>query len=738
MVTLNEPIAFTASITSSKGSSFCFGETTTLSASNGTSYLWNTGATTASISVAVSGTYSVTVTNSNGCQATTSIVINANNCSPVCPSISNLLQNGSFENPAKYGYYGFEQMPYWTNAVDGNKIEIMGANLYCVGCWTAPSDGIQFIELNANNRGNIHQDVAVLPNKSLDLSFMHRARESAVGVEKLRVTLSDPTDNSNVYTFDVTAVYGVWKKITGSYVTGPNQTSVRVRLQTITSMYPGSGNYLDNVILNYKDCGPNRVAVTGANYLCANASSTTLSVTNTTDAVSYLWSNGATTPTITVNQPGSYFVKVTFVNGTSSISAPFIVSDFLTSAAINGATAFCSGTSNVLTASGGSSYLWNTGATTASINVTSSGTYSVTISNTNGCSIVKQLVVETYTCTPGYCTSSTNLITNGSFENPALPISWNTVSVPNWTNLVDGNKIEVHKNVLNIPVPNGNQYIELNGSTYGKIYQDVIVSPNKSYKLSFMHRGRSTSNETIKVTLIDPLTNTNLYSFTSTATYNIWKKVEANYSSSLNQTKVRVQFEAISGLSASFGNFVDDIRLNYLECAESSAVVIGNNQVCNGSSTTLSLLNNNNIVSYLWSNGATNPIITVNQPGNYFVTVTLNNGTTLTSSTFVVNECNYIINRQNDISKEKEIVVNYNVILYPNPTSEAFSINIVSNSNELIEISIYDIQGRNIENKVFKKEDLNSINIGSNLPSGIYNVIVKQGENVKSQRLIKN
>jgi hypothetical protein len=84
-----------------------------------------------------------------------------------------------------------------------------------------------------------------------------------------------------------------------------------------------------------------------------------------------------------------------------------------------------------------------------------------------------------------------------------------------------------------------------------------------------------------------------------------------------------------------------------------------------------------------------------------------------------------------------EKVINYNVILYPNPTVSSFSLNVVSDNNEMIEVSVYDIQGRNIENKTFNKEDINSITIGDTLPTGIYNVIVKQGENIKSQRLIK-
>ena len=126
----------------------------------------------------------------------------------------------------------------------------------------------------------------------------------------------------------------------------------------------------------------------------------------------------------------------------------------------------------------------------------------------------------------------------------------------------------------------------------------------------------------------------------------------------------------------------------------------------------------------------------LNQAGNYSVTVTLNAGSSLTSSTFNVSTCNVIVNKT-AVEKIEEKVINYNVILYPNPTVSSFSLNVVSDSLDTIEVSVYDIQGRNIENKTFSKEDINSISIGESLPTGIYNVIVKQGENIKSQRLIK-
>jgi subtilisin family serine protease len=61
----------------------CLGEVSTLTASGGTSYLWENGSTTSSIDVSpiVTTTYSVTVTNNNGCTDTESITITVNSCS---------------------------------------------------------------------------------------------------------------------------------------------------------------------------------------------------------------------------------------------------------------------------------------------------------------------------------------------------------------------------------------------------------------------------------------------------------------------------------------------------------------------------------------------------------------------------------------------------------------------------------------------------------------------------------
>lgn len=103
---------------------------------------------------------------------------------------------------------------------------------------------------------------------------------------------------------------------------------------------------------------------------------------------SYMWSNGATTQSITVSNAGTYTVDVTNSYRCTATSSPVTVTvNTLPSptVAASGPTSFCTGDSVVLTSSAATGYAWSNGATAQSITVTSSGNYSVTVTDANGC-----------------------------------------------------------------------------------------------------------------------------------------------------------------------------------------------------------------------------------------------------------------------------------------------------------------------------------------------------------------
>jgi hypothetical protein len=95
-------------------------------------------------------------------------------------------------------------------------------------------------------------------------------------------------------------------------------------------------------------------------------------------AASYAWNNGATTQSIAVTAGGSYSVVITSAAGcVSNPSAPMALTvnqPPVVNVALSGPTSFCQGGSVSLTATGGVSYLWNNGSTTATNTITASGT----------------------------------------------------------------------------------------------------------------------------------------------------------------------------------------------------------------------------------------------------------------------------------------------------------------------------------------------------------------------------
>jgi len=79
----------------------------------------------------------------------------------------------------------------------------------------------------------------------------------------------------------------------------------------------------------------------------------------------------------------------------------------------------------------------------------------------------------------------------------------------------------------------------------------------------------------------------------------------------------------------------------------------------------------------------------------------------------------------------------FDVKAYPNPFSANFKLDVDTSSEEKVEMKVYDIIGREIESRIITASNLNTVEIGETYTSGVYNVIVKQGENLKTIRVVK-
>ena len=149
-------------------------------------------------------------------------------------------------------------------------------------------------------------------------------------------------------------------------------------------------------------------------------------------ATGNVWSTTATTATISVTTSGSYTVTVTDVNGCAATSAATTVNVSNAPAPTINATATqaCEGDVVTITASTSDSYLWSTGATTQSIDVTATATnVNVVTTNANACNGVgaSAPITVTFNTTPtaaGTMTLVGNVATFTNTSTGATSYSW--------------------------------------------------------------------------------------------------------------------------------------------------------------------------------------------------------------------------------------------------------------------------------------------------------------------------
>ncbi len=159
---------------------------------------------------------------------------------------------------------------------------------------------------------------------------------------------------------------------------------------TVTDVQSNTCNATATIVVNSGVPNPNPT-ISGSTTFCVGGSTTL-------DAGSgyqtYLWSNGANSQSIVVNNPGPYSVTVTNASGCSGSASVVVQQASNLSPTITGTLAICSGNSTILDAGTGyANYLWSTGQNTPTITVTQAGTYSVTVSDAGGCTGTAQATV---------------------------------------------------------------------------------------------------------------------------------------------------------------------------------------------------------------------------------------------------------------------------------------------------------------------------------------------------------
>ncbi len=85
-----------------------------------------------------------------------------------------------------------------------------------------------------------------------------------------------------------------------------------------------------------------------------------------------------------------------------------------------------------------------------------------------------------------------------------------------------------------------------------------------------------------------------------------------------------------------------------------------------------------------------------------------------------------------------EEFTDFTVVSYPNPFAGTFQLDLKSTSNSEINVMVYDMLGKQIENRSFNALEVYNQEFGANYAAGIYNVMVSQNGTTKTVRVIKN
>ncbi|HET8574432.1 MAG TPA: PKD domain-containing protein [Edaphocola sp.] len=113
----------------------------------------------------------------------------------------------------------------------------------------------------------------------------------------------------------------------------------------------------------------------------------TLNAGNQPTGSTYLWSNGSSGNSLSVNTAGSYSVAVTNASGCMASDTVDVTVNALPVVNLGADTVLCAGTITLSPGgqSAGSTYMWSDGSTGGTLMVSALGTYSVTVTTASGC-----------------------------------------------------------------------------------------------------------------------------------------------------------------------------------------------------------------------------------------------------------------------------------------------------------------------------------------------------------------
>jgi hypothetical protein len=403
---------------------FCSDQSTTLNATAGfTQYNWSSGQNTASINITGAGPYTVTVTNSLGCTDTETVTVNTNPVPTPLVADNAACTGGSATLSISNAPF---QSYNWSNSGTGSSITV-GPGAYTVtvtaanGCTGTTSATINLLP---SPNPNINQ-LAYACNSQISLdagagfnsyAWSNSSSNPVITVGtggNYTVTVTNTqgctgTDNFNVViptapnvnitgdnsfcdgsSADLNASPGLTSYSWSTAQGGPSISVLNGGTYTVTATDNfGCTASASFSVTALASPAPN---ITGLASACEGIN--VVLGTSTTFAA-YNWSNGFNTPTISVNASNTYLVTVTAVNGCTGTDSQLFSSIAAPVPVISEATYLCDEQITLVVLGGFTNYTWSNAGNSSNNTISTTGNYTVTVTNAQGCTGIRFLFCQ--------------------------------------------------------------------------------------------------------------------------------------------------------------------------------------------------------------------------------------------------------------------------------------------------------------------------------------------------------
>jgi hypothetical protein len=353
----------------------------TANASGGTSpytYNWSNGGTTQSISNLSAGNYSVTVTDSKGCTATASTTINNTNGPTVDAGADKSGCVGSTFNLSATANGGTSPYTYaWDNGLGNGQSKTVNPGFTTTYTVTVT---------DANGCTAVDQvKVIIYPNPSVSIDKWHAKCGYANGS-----ATANASGGTSPYTYN-------WSNGgTTQSISNLSAGNYSVTVTDSKGCTATASTSINNTNGPTVDAGADKSGCVGSTF---NLSAT---ANGGTSPYTYAWDNGLGNGQNKTVNPGfttTYTVTVTDANGCTAVDQVKVIIYPNPSVSIDKWHAKCGYANGSATAnaSGGTSpytYNWSNGGTTQSISNLSAGNYSVTITDSKGCTATASTTIN--------------------------------------------------------------------------------------------------------------------------------------------------------------------------------------------------------------------------------------------------------------------------------------------------------------------------------------------------------